>query len=242
MSNQPPVGVGTAYFPTVEIPQSQTGSGKSMGNGADKLRALPRRRRPAMMALAIALAGAGVVISAALYQRADHNVEVVMVTAPVAAGSVIHADDLATASVNVSAGVRVIPASQIRQVAGEVAAVGLRPGTLVAPSELTSAQPPKPGQELVVVAAKPSTLPATGLSSGDHVLVVATPGDQGQPGSQVQTAMTDPVPAVVEDVNNVPDQDGLDVIDLLVSDANGVAVAEQASTGQFALVVTTRSA
>src|SRR5215467_13528757 len=197
MSNQPPVGVGTTYFPTIEIPGDEVGSGRTPDTGADKLRALPRRRRPAMMALAIALAGAGV---------------------------------------------RVIPASQISQVTGDVAAVGLRPGTLVAPSELTSAQPPKPGQELVTVAAKPSMLPASGLSSGDHVLVVATPGDQGQPGSQVQTTLTSPVPAVVEDVSNVPDQDGLDVIDLLVSDASGVAVAEQASTGQFALVVTTRGA
>ena len=165
-----------------------------------------------------------------------------MVTAPVAAGGVIEADDLGLASVNVGAGVRVIPASQISQVTGDVAAVGLRPGTLVAPSELTSAQPPKPGQELVTVAAKPSMLPASGLSSGDHVLVVATPGDQGQPGSQVQTALTNPVPAIVEDVSNVPDQDGLDVIDLLVSGVNGVAVSEQASTGQFALVVTRRGA
>jgi hypothetical protein len=242
MSNQPPVGVGTTYFPTIEIPRGDIGSGNTPGTGTDKLRALPRRRRPAMMALAIALAGAGVVVSAALYQRADHDVEVVMVTAPVAAGGVIEADDLGTASVNVSAGVRVIPASQISQVAGDVAAVGLRPGTLIAPSELTSAQPPRPGQELVAVAAKPSILPATGLSSGDHVLVVATPGDQGQPGSQVQTPLTNPVPAVVEDVSKFPDQDGLDVIDLLVSNADGVAVAEQASTGQFALVVTRRSA
>ena len=242
MSNQPPVGVGTTYFPTIEIPRDEVGSGRTPDTGADKLRALPRRRRPAMMALAIALAGAGVVVSAALYQRAAHDVEVVMVTAPVEAGGVIEADDLGIASVNVGAGVRVIPASQISQVTGDVAAVGLRPGTLVAPSELTSAQPPKPGQDLVTVAAKPSMLPASGLSSGDHVLVVATPGDQGQPGSQVQTALTNPVPAIVEDVSNVPDQDGLDVIDLLVSDVNAVAVSEQASTGQFALVVTRRGA
>jgi hypothetical protein len=73
------------------------------------------------------------------------------------------------------------------------------------------------------------------------VLIVATPGDQGQSGSSVgSSALTAPVPGVVEAVNVVPDSDGLDVVDLLVSDASGAAVAEQVSTGQFALIVTKR--
>jgi hypothetical protein len=45
---------------------------------------------------------------------------------------------------------------------------------------------------------------------------------------------------VVEAVNDVPDATGLDVVDLLVSDGNAAAVADQVSTGQFALIVTKR--
>ena len=121
-----------------------------------RLRGLPRRRRPAMIALAVAMAGAGVLISAAVYQRADHQVAVVMVTQPVPAGAVITAGDLGTHERHVSApGSSVIPAAQMGQVTGEIAAVALRPATLLAPADLTTAQPPGPGQVLVPAPVKP---------------------------------------------------------------------------------------
>ena len=194
-----------------------------------------------MIALAVAMAGVGVVVFAAVYQRADHQVPVVMVTRSVPAGSVIISADLASTTVNVGRGVQVIPAAQIGQVSGQIAAVTLRPATLLAPSDLTASQPPAPGQELIAAPAKPYTLPVSGLVPGDHVLIVATPGQQGQVGSSVSSqSLGGPVPAVVEAVNIVPDQDGFDVVDLLVSDTNAVAVASQVSTGQFALIVTKR--
>ena len=194
-----------------------------------------------MIALAVAMARAGVVVFAAVYQRADHQVPVVMVTRPVPVGSVIISADLATTTVNVGRGIQVIPAAQIGQVSGEIAAVALRPATLLAPSDLTTSQPPAPGQELVAAPAKPYTLPVSGLVPGDHVLIIATPGQQGQAGSSVSApSFSGPVAGVVEAVNIVPDQDGFDVVDLLVSDTNGAAVASQVSTGQFALIVTKR--
>jgi hypothetical protein len=194
-----------------------------------------------MIALAVAMAGAGVVVSAAIYQRADHQVAVIMVTQSVPAGAVITASDLAKTSVTVGSGIRVIPASQIGQVSGEIAAVGLQPSTLLAPSDLTTSQPPAPGQELVPVPAKSYALPASGLTPGDHVLVVATAGQQGQPGSPtIAPPLSEPVPAVVEAVDNIPDQDGFVVVDLLVSNAVAASVASQVSTGQFALIVTKR--
>jgi len=196
-----------------------------------------------MIALAIAMAGAGVLVSAAIYQRTDHQVAVVMVTAPVPAGGVITAADLGTTRVTVGSGIQVIPASQLSQVSGEVAAVALRPSTLLAPADLTTAQPPGPGQVLVPAALKPSVLPASGLIPGDQVLIMATPGDQGEPSAQSGTpSLTAPVPATVEAVTTTPDQSGFDVVDLLVRAASGPAVAAQVSTGQFALVVTKRGA
>ncbi len=194
-----------------------------------------------MIALAVAMAGAGVLVSAAVYQRADHQVAVVMVAQPVPAGAVITPADLARTSVAVGPGIHVIPAAQIGEVGGEIAAVALRPSTLLAPSDLTSLQPPLPGQELVTAPAKPDALPASGLTPGDHVLVVATPGQQGQAGSPAGApSLSAPVPGVVEAVSNVPDQDGFVVVDLLVSDASAASVASQVSTGQFALIVTKR--
>ena len=132
-----------------------------------------------VVALAVAMAGAGVVISAAIYQRAGHQVSVVMVTRAVPAGAVISAADLGTTSVSAGSGITVIPASQLSQVVGEVAAVGLRPLTLLAPSQLSTRQPPAPGQEIGPAPVKPAGLPATGrarhypetwlFSPGPHV-------------------------------------------------------------------------
>jgi hypothetical protein len=231
---------GTAYFPEPDI--TPNGAGHRLpGLEAGRLRGLPRRRRPAMIALAVAMAGAGVVVSAAVYQRADHQVAVVMVAQPVPAGGVITAADLATTSVTVGTAIQVIPAAQISQVSGEIAAVALRASTLLAPSDLTTLQPPLPGQELVSAPAKLYALPASGLTPGDHVLVVATPGQQGQAGSSTSApSLTAPVPAVIEAVDIVPDQDGFVVVDLLVGDASATSVASQVSTGQFALIVTKR--
>jgi hypothetical protein len=182
-----------------------------------------------------------VVVSAAVYQRADHQVAVVMVTQPVPAGAVITSADLARTTITVGSGIQVIPAAQIDQARGEIAAVTLRPSTLLAPSDLTTTQPPAYGQELVAAPTKPYELPASGLEQGDHVLVIPTPGQQGQAGSSAAPpSLNAPVPGVVEAVNNVPDQDGFDVVDLLVSDGSAAAVASQVSTGQFALIVTKR--
>jgi hypothetical protein len=67
---------------------------------------------------------------------------------------------------------------------------------------------------------------------------VATPASAGSGAAPV---LTSPVAAVVEAVNSVPDQDGYDVVDLLVTSGNGPSVAQQAATGQIAIVVTSRT-
>ena len=236
-AGSPGPGFGTAYHPEPELPPNGAAAARP-----GHLRSLPRRRRPGMIALAVALVGAGVLVSAGLYQRANHQVPVVLVTAAVPAGQVITAADVATTTVAAGPGIQVIPGRQLQQVIGHVAATSLRPGTLLAASELTTSQPPGRGQQLVPVAVRPSTLPASGLFAGDQVLAVATPGAQGEAGTAgTAPVLTRPVPGVVERVNDVPDEDGFDVVDLLVPDSDAIGLAEQASTGQIALIVTARS-
>lgn len=240
MSDNHRPAVGTAFFPEQDLVPGSARTGSPPGT-TGRPRSLPRRRRPAMIALAVAMAGTGVVVSAAIYQRADHQAPVVMVTRTVPAGAVITVSDLGSARVSLGSGIAVIPSSELRQVIGEVAAVPLQPATLLSRSELTSSRPPAPGAELVPAAVRPADLPATGLAAGDRVLVVPTPGVQGQPGAAGGApSLASPVPAVIEAVASAPDAEGFDVVDLLVSDADAVAVASQVSTGQFALVVTRR--
>lgn len=238
MSSAGEQGLG---FGTVFRPEPEPGSnGPSAAVRPGSLRELPRRRRPAMIALAAVLVGAGVLASAVLYQRANHQVPVLMVTQAVPAGAVITAADIGTTTIAAGPGVQVIPARQESQVVGLVAATSLRPGTLLAASELTSKLAPGPGQELVPVPLKPSLLPASGLAPGDQVLAVPTSASGN--GTAAATALTAPVPAVVEAVNTAAGSDGLDVVDLLVASGNGPALAQQAAAGQIALVVTRRTA
>jgi hypothetical protein len=231
----PGPGLGTVFAP-------QAGPGP---DGAaprpGQLRELPRRRRPAMIALAAALIGAGILASAALYQRANHQVPVLLVTAAVPAGTQLTAADIGTTTVAAGPGVHTIPARQLSQVVGLVAAVSLRPGTLLAAAELTTALPPGPGQVMVALPLKPQSLPASGLQPGDRVLVTGTPGYQGQAQSGGAIVLTEPVPGLVEAVDSVPDQDGFDVVDLLVASGSGPSLAKQGSTGQIELIVTSRS-
>lgn len=230
---------GTAYHPEIE-PEYNGSRNRTFTSG--QLAKLPRRRRPGMIALAVALVGLGVLASVAVYGATNLRVPVLVLVANVPVGTVITASDLGTASVSVSPGVQVIPARQMSQVVGQVAGTSLHAGMLLTVSELATQRPPAPGEVLIPLPIKPSFVPASGIGAGDRVLIEATPGAQGQSGSSNgAAALAAPVTGVVEAVNLVADSDGFDVVDVLVARASGDAVAAQASTGQIALIVTKRA-
>jgi hypothetical protein len=231
--------VGTSYLP--ETDPAFNGRKTGITQSRPQLARLPRRRRPGMIALAVALTGAGVLGSAALYNATNHRVPVLVVSANVPAGSVITPGDLGIASVAVGPGVQVIPASQLQQVAGQVAGSALHPGMLLTAAELATALPPAPGEALVAIGLKPAMVPASGLVPGDRVLIVATPGDQGQPGSSAAPVLITPVPGTVEAVTPGPNPDGYVVVDVLVPAGSGAVVIQQDSTGQIGLVLIKRA-
>ncbi|HVB46423.1 MAG TPA: SAF domain-containing protein [Streptosporangiaceae bacterium] len=230
--------VGTAFHPQAE--PDLNGRARAAQSPLYLAR-LPRRRRPGMIALACALVGAGMLASTAVYTATNHRVPVIVVTADVPPGAVIEAGSVGTADVSAGSGVQVIPASQLSGVIGQIAGTSLHPGMLLTASELARSRPPGPGQVLVPLPVRPSVLPADGLDPGDQVLVVATPGAQGQSGSAGGApALGSPVAGVVESVSQAVDADGFEVVDLIVSAGAGAVLAQQASTGQFALVITKR--
>lgn len=235
---EPGGGFGTVYHPEPEM----TPNGETRNITPGHLRKLPRRRRPGMIALAVALVGAGILASAALYQRQNHQVPVIMVASAVQVGSVITAADLTTTSIAAGPGIKDIPARQLAQVTGLVAATSLKPGTLLAPSELTTALPPVAGQVLLPLGFKPAALPASGLTPGDHVLVIATPAIPGTGSGPTNfvPVLLHPVAGVVEAVSPVPDQDGFEVVDLLIPSGAAADLVRQDSTSQVGLYVTKR--
>lgn len=227
---------GTVYFPKPDVVPAQT-SDPQVRPG--QLMPLPRRRRPMMIVAAALLVGLGILISVAMYQRVNHQVQVLVVQSYVAAGSVITAADLGTASIAAS-GISEIPAQQRSQVVGLVAASALHPGALLVATDLVTSLPPPPGKVLVGISVRPSALLASGLVPGDHVILVATPGVIGEnsaPGAP-NDSLTTPVAGVVQAVDATANQDGDVVVDVLVSASAGAAVLEQDSTGQIGVVIT----
>jgi len=233
-SEQPGSGFGTVFHPEPDPVPPGNGGPVRIG----QLRPLPRRRRPAMVALGVALVGVGVLGGAALFQRVNHQVPVLEVSRSVPAGTVITSADLSTVSVAAGPGVQLVPARQENQVIGLVAASDLRPGALLAASDLTQSLPPAAGQMLVPVAFKPSQLPASGLAAGDRVVVVWAPGSSNTAASAQSPQRN--YDAVVEDVASAPDQDGFQVVDLLVAAPNGPGLAKEAASGNVVLTVLSR--
>ena len=233
-AEHPGGGFGTVFHPELDPVPPGNGGPVRMA----QLRPLPRRRRPAMVALGVALVGAGVLGGAALFQRVNHQVPVLVVSTAVPAGTVVTSADLSTVSVATGPGVQLVPARQEGQVIGLVAATSLRPGALLSASDLTRSLPPAAGQMLVPVAFKPSQLPASGLGQGDRVVVVWAPGLSSSAASAATVGRN--YDAVVEDVSSAPDQDGFDVVDLLVPTASGPGLAREAASGNVVLTVLSR--
>src|SRR5258708_4894968 len=109
--------IGTAYQPGTDAPPN--GAAGRHGQPIALAR-LPRQRRPGMIALAVAMIGAGIVASTGVYSATNHRVPVLVAQANVPAGALIRASDLGTAGVAAGPGVQFIPAIQLRQVVGQV--------------------------------------------------------------------------------------------------------------------------
>ncbi|MFA1549914.1 SAF domain-containing protein [Actinomadura chokoriensis] len=185
-----------------------------------------------------------VVTNVYLFRSSGDRVSVVRVARDVALGHKITQADLDRVRVAVVPGVTVIPGHQLQQVVGQRAAVGLRQGTLLAASQLTTGQSPPAGRALVAVPLKAGAMPP-GLAAGWGVRVVFTFGNQGQEpvtgaaqGRAQSTVLRD-VAAVVDEVSG-PDAEGAMTVSLIVPDADSSAVARQAAAGLVVLVVTER--
>lgn len=206
---------------------------------------LPRQRRPAWIAVGATLTGLAMLANVGFYRSAGHRVAVVQLARDVPLGQQVQAADLKVARVAVDQAVATVPKRQLRQVAGQRAAVGLRKGTLLAASQLTTQPYPPRGQKLVTAALKAGMVPL-GLAPGWRVRAVFTTGTQDHgaaaatPDSSsagAQSHASGDVPAVVDQVS-APDSEGTVPVSLLVADADAGTVARQAAAGLVVLVVT----
>jgi hypothetical protein len=129
-----------------------------------------------------------------------------------------------------------------------VAQVSLVKGELLTRAQVGRSSGFTAGQVLVALPLKQGQFPARGLSAGQKVLIVATPGADGTTSgsatSDSATGATGPVgpstagiDGLVADVGAMDQATEMTVIDVQVTSDSGVAVAQLASTGNLALVL-----
>ncbi|MFF3617255.1 SAF domain-containing protein [Streptomyces sp. NPDC002580] len=182
----------------------------------------------------IASGGAGVVV---LLLQVGDRTQVVTVVRNVQVGQVLTEQDLGKASIALDPAVKAVHASDLDQVVGKRAAVELRPGSLLAPSQVTKDSLMKPGEQLVPIGLKPEQIPATALVPGQKVGLVHVPA-QGE--VETDKSSDDPPRTLSGRVVKASDAapgSGIVVVDVATSADDGPTVAAWVSAGKLRLVL-----
>jgi len=158
--------------------------------------------------------------------------EVLVVSAPLAAGQVITSSDLESLRVSTGTGLQVVPVGDEASVVGSPVAVPLVAGSLLTRVELGSTAPVASGSDVVAVGLKAGQYPPD-LAPGDRVQVVPVTS----PSSSSLTPTGSPVSATVlaVDVASV-ESDSPTVFSLEVSRGDADEVAALAAANEASLI------
>jgi hypothetical protein len=208
----------------------------SRGNGeATKQATKPPtkgRRRPALIALGVALVIIGGLATWYLTQAVSDTETVLTTSSAVSRGEQITADDLTTIEIAGGQNVDAFTAAQAQTAIGQVALVDLPAGSLVTPDNIGETIAIENGQSIVGVALTTAQLPSYPLAAGDTVRIVETPVAQGEPPATT--------PATFEAVvftTRFDEATGQTIVDLIVPESRAADIAARAATGRIALVV-----
>lgn len=200
------------------------------GHQSPRLRAASASRQvPARHRGRIAAGAALLVVSAILamlvYGSLGDRMAVLAAAAEVRPGEVIETADLRVVRVAAESDVATVAASRMGDVVGKRAAVGLAPGSLLAPSSVTDGPPVTPGSTVIGAVVKPGQYPI-GLRPGDAVVVlVAADGGESAGG----------VDAVIVSVSSRTGAEGT-AIALGVPSASAPSLARAGAQGRLVLM------
>lgn len=194
---------------------------------------LPRRRRPATIALAVAMIALGGITGAWLLTRAGDAETALVLAAEVARGEELQANDLTSVELPVDVlNLRTVPSSSLDEVVGSVATADLLPGAVLTPDSFTAELLPGPGNAVVGVALAGTQMPSRPLAAGDQVRFVATP----QVGGEMPAADPETVEAVV--INAQPAEAGW-LVNVELPSTEAPRLAALSATTRIALVIDT---
>lgn len=228
----PGSGTSAGAAASVALPEQleQGGPGKGRGLPHAPGRTMrARRRRPAVLAMAVALIAAGGLGGAVLYNSTGQRVAVLALARDVPWGQVITEDDLVVARIAGDPALHPLAAQDRTKAVGMRAATDLKRGAMLTGADLAQGLSVQPGQIVVGVSAKRSQLPASRLQPGVQLVVVFTP-DNGR---------ADSLPATVITVGRV-DTDGSQVIDVAVGTADGPRLAQWVASGRIQVLLAPR--
>jgi len=159
---------------TSVIDRAGSAAGGGRTSAGKFLPAPARMRRPLRTISSLMLVVCSIAVFVGIYERANHRVPILVVVRTVQFGERLTASDLGEASAAVGGPVASVPYADLGAVVGRRAAVGLVPGALLTPDDLTNSRPIPGGDAIVGVALKSDQLPPSGVSSGDRVMVIET--------------------------------------------------------------------
>lgn len=197
-----------------------------------------RRRQPAWIALGVVLVILGALGAVYLINSLTDRVDYVGVGRPVAIGQLVQQADLVEVQLPEDQHLKPVLWSNVDSVVGKRATTDLRAGSLLTADSVADAQVPPQGQALVGVPVKNNQAPGTPLKPRDEVLLVPYAGTSTSDGQTATggTADTATVSAQVYTVGEA-DANGVTVVDVLVPEAQGAALAQKAAAGQVAIVL-----
>ncbi|MEV6979363.1 SAF domain-containing protein [Kitasatospora sp. NPDC093806] len=190
-----------------------------------------RRRRPAVLAMAVALIAAGGLGGAVLYNSTGQRVSVLALARDVSWGTTLTEEDLVVVRIAGDPALKPLDAADRSKAIGMRATTDLHRGGLLTKADLAQSLVLGPTQLLVGVSAKRTQLPATRLLPGMPVIVVYT----------ADGAKTESLAATVYTVGRV-ESDGSLVFDAVVGAADAGRLAAWVASGRIQVVVAPRTA
>lgn len=194
------------------------------------------RRRPALIALGLALVALSVLASVYVTSMLGETQRVLAITAPVPRGTEIESTHIGVVELPTGpTSLKSLPAAQFEQIVdqGKVATTDLRSGQLLTEDSFADELQPPAGRSIVGIALAANQMPAGNtLQPGDAVRVVETPATGGEPPAEAPFTISATVLGVTE--STLADQK---VVDVEVASNNAAALAARAATGRVALVI-----
>lgn len=188
-----------------------------------------RRKNPVRITIAVAVTALGALIVGYAFLTISDTVGVVVANQTIERGTTITSDDLLVGSIKADPSIATVPASDLQDLLGQVAAVEIVEGSLVSPAEVTSDPIPGIGETLVNLALQPGQFPP--LYGGAPVRVVSTASNNDEPPTEAPRF----IEAVV--VDSTPTEDGLMIVNVVVSSDQAGLLATRAATGRIAVVL-----